>query len=130
MTAGRSLNCASCRGGWGKRSCPKSATAIHSVAVDRPSNFPIERRTLYHWATATPRRFWITKCYQVVQLNSLWGWKRLSKTSNCFANNGDDGSIYCKLKLILSYLQALNESGQIVCSSIDEYRKGRNKENW
>jgi len=52
--AGRSLNCASCRVGWGERSCPRSVTTIHSVAVDRTPNFSIERRTLYHWATATP----------------------------------------------------------------------------
>jgi len=32
LAAGRSLNCASCRGGWGERSCPRSATAIHSMA--------------------------------------------------------------------------------------------------
>jgi len=35
LAAGRSLNCASCWGSWGERSCPGSATAIHSVVVDR-----------------------------------------------------------------------------------------------
>jgi len=39
------------RDGWGERSCPRSTTAIHSVAVDRSLNFPIERRTLYHWVS-------------------------------------------------------------------------------
>jgi len=33
--AGRSVNCASCWGGWGERSCPRYVTAIYSVAVDR-----------------------------------------------------------------------------------------------
>jgi len=36
------------RGSWGERSFPRSTTAIHSVAVDRTPNLPIERRTLYH----------------------------------------------------------------------------------
>ena len=31
----------------------RSATAIHSVPVDRTPNLPIERRTLYHWANST-----------------------------------------------------------------------------
>jgi len=44
--AGRSPKCASCQGGWGERSCPRSATAIHSVAADRTANLPIGRRTL------------------------------------------------------------------------------------
>ena len=39
------------RGDWGERSCPRSATAIHSVAVNRTHNLPTGRRTLYHWAT-------------------------------------------------------------------------------
>jgi len=39
---------------WGERSCPRSATAIHSVAVDRTPNLPIERRKLYHWANRCP----------------------------------------------------------------------------
>ena len=30
--------------------CPKSATAIHSVVVDRTLNLRIGRRALYHWA--------------------------------------------------------------------------------
>jgi len=57
LAAGRSLNCASCRGGWGERSCPSSATAIHSVAVDRTTNLPIERLTLDHWAIVAPSSF-------------------------------------------------------------------------
>ena len=48
MAAGLSLNCPSCRGGWGER--PSSGMAIHSVAVDRTPNLPTGRRTLYHWA--------------------------------------------------------------------------------
>jgi len=32
----------------GEHSCPRSAMAVHSVAVDRTPNLPIERRTLYH----------------------------------------------------------------------------------
>jgi len=35
------LNCTSCRRGWSERSCPRSATAIHSVAVERTPNLPI-----------------------------------------------------------------------------------------
>ena len=54
LAAGLSLNCASCRGNWGECSFPRSATAIHSVAVDRTPNLPTGRRTLYHWAIATP----------------------------------------------------------------------------
>jgi len=37
-------------GGWGERSCPRSATTIRSVAVDRAPNLPIGRWTFYHWA--------------------------------------------------------------------------------
>ena len=42
----RNLKFASCRGGWWENSLPKEATPIHSLAVDRPLNLPIERRTL------------------------------------------------------------------------------------
>jgi len=35
-------------GSLGERSFPRSATAIHSVAVDRAPNLSVERRTLYH----------------------------------------------------------------------------------
>ena len=52
LAAGRTLEFASCRGVWGERFCPRSATAIHSVAVDRTPNLSIGRRTLYHWAIA------------------------------------------------------------------------------
>ena len=38
---GRSLINAFCRGGWGERSCLRSATASHSVVVVRTPNFPI-----------------------------------------------------------------------------------------
>jgi len=34
MATGQSLKFASCWGDWGERSCPRSATAIYSVAVD------------------------------------------------------------------------------------------------
>ena len=48
LAAGRSLDWASSRGGWDERSCPRSATAIHSVAVDRTPDLPIWRWTLNH----------------------------------------------------------------------------------
>jgi len=41
LAAGRSLRSASCRGGWGERSCPSSATAFWSVAVDRTPTFQL-----------------------------------------------------------------------------------------
>ena len=43
---------ASYRGSWGERSCPRSTTASHSVALNWTRNLPIERRTLYHWVVA------------------------------------------------------------------------------
>ena len=49
---GPSLNCSSCRGRWRERSCPRSATSVHSVVADRTPNLPIETRTLCHWAIA------------------------------------------------------------------------------
>jgi len=39
LAAGRSLESASCRGGLYERSCSKSATAIHSLAVGRTLNY-------------------------------------------------------------------------------------------
>jgi len=54
LAAGQSLNCASCWGDWGERSCPRSATAIHSVAVDRTPNLPIRRRTLTYIVATSP----------------------------------------------------------------------------
>jgi len=39
----QSLNNASCRDGWGERSCPRSATAIHSVTNNQPSNWANRR---------------------------------------------------------------------------------------
>jgi len=58
LAAWQRLKCASYRGSWGGRSCPRSATEIHSVAVDRTPNFPIpiEGRILYHWAIAAPAK--------------------------------------------------------------------------
>jgi len=50
---GQSTNFASCRGGRGKRSCPMSATEIHSVG--RTPNLSIEGRTLCHWIIAAVR---------------------------------------------------------------------------
>jgi len=50
LAAGQSLKFASCQGGWGVRSWPRNTMAIHSVAVDRIPNLPIERQTLHHWA--------------------------------------------------------------------------------
>jgi len=41
LAAGRSLINAFRRGGCGERSCPRSATASHSVAVDRTPNLAI-----------------------------------------------------------------------------------------
>jgi len=31
-------------------------TAIHSMAVDRAPNLPIERRTLHYWTIAAPEK--------------------------------------------------------------------------
>ena len=68
LAAGRNLSVASCRGGWGERSSPRRATAIHTVSVDRPPNLPIERRTLYPWAIADNlklrRQPWPTSAHQ------------------------------------------------------------------
>ena len=50
LGTGRSLKSASCQGKWGERSCPRSATAIPSVTVDRTPNLPVRRRTLHHWS--------------------------------------------------------------------------------
>jgi len=49
------------RGGWGKRSCPRSATASHSMAVDRTRNLPIERQR--HSALSPPQTVEYQKCY-------------------------------------------------------------------
>ena len=49
LAAGRSLNCASCQGGWDERSCPRSAMAMHSVAVNRhtkPSSWETDTLSL------------------------------------------------------------------------------------
>jgi len=51
LAEGGNLKFYSCRGCWGGRSCPRSVTTIHSVAVDRTPNLPIERGR--SWAIAT-----------------------------------------------------------------------------
>ena len=56
LTLDQSLKFASYRGGWGERSRPRSATAIHTAAVGRTPNLPIERRTLHHWLVPAPWR--------------------------------------------------------------------------
>ena len=48
LAAGRNLKFASWRSGCVEHSYPKSARAIHSVAVGRIPNLPIERWTLSH----------------------------------------------------------------------------------
>jgi len=41
LTESGSLTFAFCRGSWCERSCSRSATTIHSVAVDRTPSFSI-----------------------------------------------------------------------------------------
>jgi len=38
------LEIASYRGSWGERSCPRGATALHSVSVNWTHSLPIERQ--------------------------------------------------------------------------------------
>ena len=45
---------ASCQGSWCACSCSRSATAIHSVSVNWTPNLPVERQSLYHWASPAP----------------------------------------------------------------------------
>jgi len=40
-------------------------------------------------------------------------WKRLCKSLNCFANNADDGSIYCKLRETDSFTAPSMDVGRI-----------------
>jgi len=42
------------QGGCDKRSCQRSATASHSVAVDRTTNLLSWGRTLYQWGNRRP----------------------------------------------------------------------------
>ena len=42
------------RGSWGERSCPRDATAFHSMSVNLTHNLPIVKRTLCHWAIVAP----------------------------------------------------------------------------
>jgi len=57
LAAGRSLNCASCRGGE-QHSCPRSATEIHSVAVDRTPNWEADTLPLSYCDSVLPRKIW------------------------------------------------------------------------
>jgi len=50
-----------------QHSCPRSATAVHLVAVYRTPNLPIERRTIYHWASAAP----MVGCFLVMCVEHL-----------------------------------------------------------
>ena len=52
-----------CRGGWGERSCPRSTTAIHSVAMNRTPNFLFGRRTFTTepWPQSVPVA-WLNCC--------------------------------------------------------------------
>jgi len=58
---------------------PRRATAIHSVAVARKHNLPVERRTIYHWAITAPLppcfRFWIVfLCTILLYFNIMMFW--------------------------------------------------------
>jgi len=57
LAAGLILKFDSCRGGWAERSRLSSATAIHSVAVDRTPNLPTESRKLSCYIYRRPRLF-------------------------------------------------------------------------
>jgi len=46
LAAGQRLKYATYRDSWSERSFPRSATAIHSVSVNRTHNLPIVRGTL------------------------------------------------------------------------------------
>ena len=50
LAAGWSLKFNSCRGDWGERSCPRGATAFHSVAWSLSTNLPYLERKF--WNTA------------------------------------------------------------------------------
>jgi len=50
-----------------------------------------------------------------------------------FSDNTDHGSIYCKMREMYSFTSpSLIESGEILWPppSLDEHRKGRNRERW
>ena len=60
LAAGRSLNFASCWGGWGERSCTRNVTAMYSTAVARTPNFPVERRT-FTTELSSPHSLWLMR---------------------------------------------------------------------
>ena len=50
---------------------PRSATAIHSVAMDRTPDLPIERPILYHWAIAAPIVTTCSACYPAYPVQNI-----------------------------------------------------------
>jgi len=79
LAACQCLKYASYRGSLGERSCPRSTTASHSVAVDRTLNPPIERRTSHR----RPNEMFVAnacvrKCYDV-ELGRYWETKDTRK---------------------------------------------------
>jgi len=89
LATGRSLICASWRGGWGECSCPRSATAIHSVAVDRTPNLPIERRTL----SLSYCRFQVFQCKQESQCSANFKWPSEELESKTRDSNHFSGTL-------------------------------------
>jgi len=68
---------ASYRGSWDKRSCPRGATALHSVAVNWTHNLPTERRNattelLSHQRNLLRQSLGVRRCYGV-PMGSYWG---------------------------------------------------------
>jgi len=68
---------ASYRGSWGEWSCPRGATALHSVSVNWTHNLPIERRNSTT-ELSPPQRNLLRQCLGVrwcrdVPLGSYWG---------------------------------------------------------
>jgi len=68
---------ASYRGSWGKRSCPRGATALHSVAVNWTHNLPTERQNATTELLPPQRNLLrqslgVRRCYGV-PMGSYWG---------------------------------------------------------
>ena len=65
LAAGRSLKFAPCRGDFGWTLLPKECYGSSLGGRGSTPNLPIERRTLYHWASAAP-----TECLSNFRMQS------------------------------------------------------------
>ena len=129
-----------CQGGWGEHSCPRSATASHSMVVDRTPILPIERRILYHWANCCPvlincfeQGSWTKHKLWVKMISNISNWNCMSGSVGPGAYWGETKEAQCPRHRITGVCQKVLTKSKVIsliqyiCSWKTRFEHGNTK---